>query len=407
MEACNTTLSCRRYPRRTADATGSFSHCTERGSKGWARRSAYARKPGLYVVAPTNRRPYGFDWEDWGRLDAIEVLELAQKAFETDPQRTYLTGHSMGGHGTWHLGVTSPDRFAAIAPSAGWISMWSYAGAKRPRMPSPIEELMAPGRLAQRYFGAVTEPRPAWAFIFFTAMPTITCRLDRPGGCGRRSVSFIPISPITSSPERATGGANACVDWPPLFAFLADHTIPSSIEVRKIDFVTASPGVSARALADDRGSAQALLPSTVHLDLDPEHRRFRGTTENVARLVLDLGRALPNMKESGPVLGRARRADVAAGFRGCLHIRTAIDRSGWFETAALVGEQFPPLLPEKRPARQGPFKEAFRNRFVLVYGTKGHPRRMLGRWPGRGSMRRRSGTGATARPISSSDSTLP
>ena len=35
----------------------------------------------------------------------------------------------MGGHGTWHLGVTFPDRFAAIAPSAGWISMWSYAGA--------------------------------------------------------------------------------------------------------------------------------------------------------------------------------------------------------------------------------------------------------------------------------------
>ena len=22
------------------------------------------------VVAPTNRRPFGFDWQDWGRLDA-------------------------------------------------------------------------------------------------------------------------------------------------------------------------------------------------------------------------------------------------------------------------------------------------------------------------------------------------
>ncbi len=103
---------------------------------------AYAPKSGLHLVAPTNRRPYGFDWEDWGRLDAMEVLDLAERALGTDPLRTYLTGHSMGGHGTWHLGVSFPDRFAAIAPSAGWISMWSYAGARRVESPDPVERLM-------------------------------------------------------------------------------------------------------------------------------------------------------------------------------------------------------------------------------------------------------------------------
>ena len=101
------------------------------GVEGIGQAEAYAGKPGLHIVAPTNRRPYGFDWEDWGRLDALEVLERAQEDLQTDPRRTYLTGHSMGGHGTWHLGVTFPDRFAVVAPSAGWISMWSYAGAKR------------------------------------------------------------------------------------------------------------------------------------------------------------------------------------------------------------------------------------------------------------------------------------
>src|SRR5262249_29261570 len=77
---------------------------------------AYAPKTWGHLVAPTNRRPFGFDWEDWGRLDAMEVLELARKELGTDPQRTYLTGHSMGGHGVWHLGATFPDRFAAIGP---------------------------------------------------------------------------------------------------------------------------------------------------------------------------------------------------------------------------------------------------------------------------------------------------
>ena len=46
------------------------------------------------------------------------------------PRRTYLTGHSMGGHGTWHLGVTFPTGLPRSLPGAGWISMWSYAGAR-------------------------------------------------------------------------------------------------------------------------------------------------------------------------------------------------------------------------------------------------------------------------------------
>ena len=103
---------------------------------------AYARKDWGHVVAPTNRRPYGFDWEAWGRLDAVEVLERVQQELGTDPLRTYLVGHSMGGHGVWQVGATLPDRFAALAPSAGWISFWSYTGAQRFEDADPIERIL-------------------------------------------------------------------------------------------------------------------------------------------------------------------------------------------------------------------------------------------------------------------------
>ncbi|HEX5241655.1 MAG TPA: hypothetical protein VFW23_00225, partial [Tepidisphaeraceae bacterium] len=76
--------------------------------------SAYASKDDATLVAPTNRRPYGFDWEDMGRLDAIEVLDIAKKTIPHDPHRVILTGHSMGGHGTWQVGLTFPGLFAAI-----------------------------------------------------------------------------------------------------------------------------------------------------------------------------------------------------------------------------------------------------------------------------------------------------
>lgn len=58
---------------------------------------AYQPKDWGVLVAPTNRRPRGFNWEDWGRLDALEVLSIAKKHYKPDPQRIYLTGHSMGG----------------------------------------------------------------------------------------------------------------------------------------------------------------------------------------------------------------------------------------------------------------------------------------------------------------------
>ena len=103
--------------------------------------NAYVQKDWAYLIAPTNRRPFGFDWEDWGRIDALEALAAASKRYPIDPDRVYVTGHSMGGHGAWHIGVTDPGLFAGVGPSAGWISFWSYAGGSIRRDRDPVEDL--------------------------------------------------------------------------------------------------------------------------------------------------------------------------------------------------------------------------------------------------------------------------
>jgi dienelactone hydrolase len=87
---------------------------------------AYKQKDWAFVVAPTNRKAFGFDWQDWGRLDALEVLDQVKKSFPIDTNRIYLTGHSMGGHGVWHIALTYSDLFAAAAPEAGWTSFQLY-----------------------------------------------------------------------------------------------------------------------------------------------------------------------------------------------------------------------------------------------------------------------------------------
>lgn len=94
--------------------------------------ASYAPRAGYLIACPTNRRPFGFDWEDWGRIDAIESMDFVKTQYKTDPRRQYLTGHSMGGHGTWNIGVLYPQRFAAFAPSAGWLSFDTYTSRNGP-----------------------------------------------------------------------------------------------------------------------------------------------------------------------------------------------------------------------------------------------------------------------------------
>jgi predicted peptidase len=52
---------------------------------------------------------------------AISALEEATKEFHGDAKRTYLTGISMGGFGSWHLAEKYPGRFAALVVICGGI----------------------------------------------------------------------------------------------------------------------------------------------------------------------------------------------------------------------------------------------------------------------------------------------
>jgi dienelactone hydrolase len=87
---------------------------------------AYKPKDWAFVVAPTNRRRFGFDWQDWGRLDMLEVYHDVLARWPIDENRVHLTGHSMGGHGTWYNAFTYPDLWATAAPSAGWTNFDLY-----------------------------------------------------------------------------------------------------------------------------------------------------------------------------------------------------------------------------------------------------------------------------------------
>ncbi len=73
---------------------------------------------GFLLAAPNGRGPFGMYTENSER-DVLEMLDRLQSLFPVDPREVFLTGHSMGGMGTWSLGFRYANRFAALAPVAG------------------------------------------------------------------------------------------------------------------------------------------------------------------------------------------------------------------------------------------------------------------------------------------------
>ncbi len=331
------------------------------GVEAQGQAAVYQPKPRAHVVAPTNRRSFGFDWEDWGRRDALEVLDDAMRHFDIDPQRVFLTGHSMGGHGTWHLGATYPDRFAAIGPSAGWVSFWSYAGGRRTESASPIVELLERAanpsdtlQLARNY----------------TSQGVYVLHGDRddnvPVDQARtmRAVlgEFHPNFVYYERPGAGHWWGNACCDWPPLIEFLGGHRLPKLDELSHIDFTTVCPGVSSKfGWATIVDQIRPLLASRVQLTLDRSNLKLSGTTENVAGLKLELSNAIPTESEALQLNLDGTELELP---------RSTIWLSRVDGTWRAIDEPDP---TDKGPHRYGLFKAAFDNKFVFVYGTAGTP----------------------------------
>jgi predicted peptidase len=70
------------------------------------------------VVFP--QAPQDSEWHD-NLAMTLAALEAATLEFDGDPDRTYLTGMSMGGYGTWEFALREPHRFAALVPVCGGI----------------------------------------------------------------------------------------------------------------------------------------------------------------------------------------------------------------------------------------------------------------------------------------------
>ncbi len=330
--------------------------------------NSYYPKTWGYIVCPTNGRPYGFDWEDWGRLDALQVLHIAKSTLNIDPSRIYLTGHSMGGHGTWIIGAQYPDQFGAIGASAGWISWWTYV-FRHDTVSSPMAAMLRRATMPVHTYSLKENYKQLGVYALQGSKDDnvpVTESIDMADTLSKFHKDFVFHEEMGVGHWWSLGdqaGAD-CVDWPPMFDFFARHARPGESRIENIDFTTSNPGVSARDYwLTIYSQEKQLEPSRAVVRFIPSRNRFVGTTDNVKVMAFDLAMA----DRSKPVI-----VDLDSTKLDSVTVAANADKI-WLEkdsgTWRAVDKPSPAL---KGPARYGTLKDAFRHHVVFVYGTHGN-----------------------------------
>jgi pimeloyl-ACP methyl ester carboxylesterase len=91
----------------------------------------YGEDVGTIVVTPRGRGTSTW-YVGKGHVDFLEVWDDVHERFSVDEDRTYVSGHSMGGWGTYLLTILYPDRFAAGMPVAGPVTQGAWTGLDFP-----------------------------------------------------------------------------------------------------------------------------------------------------------------------------------------------------------------------------------------------------------------------------------
>ena len=357
---------------------------------------AYRRQRAAWVLLPTNKRGFGYDWQGAGLRNAQRSMEVAfalgrrvpgvppsvdAGEWLSDPGRVLYSGHSMGGHGCLLMSTHFPEGELASACTAGWIKSEMYppqflapgfslgdAHLNSVLLASIAEydtDFYLPNMLGRSNgrsegvpmlvrMGAQDEDVPAFNLL----------RIARLRGQLEKNASYVEVSEVPGKPH----WWNGVVDDDRMQAFYDQHLYA---EVpRPLEF--SLRGVNPATLGSHGGLSLAQLEvpyraASIHVSIDAQTRRWAVRTQNVRRLQFE-----PRlMRTFHPVSGvevDGQWLDVGAAGDA---VTTAFCR-----TRAVPGEGCTWQMDadgawrshERTPEQYGPAGAVFEGPVTVVYG---------------------------------------
>jgi predicted esterase len=300
-----------------------------------------------------------------GEEDVFEAMDHFLKAEAAagrkdtiDLRRVVLKGFSMGGAGTWHIGLRHPDRFAVIQPGAGFTTTHGYI-AKLPEPLLDYQEKCLTIYDAYRYAeNAFDVPIVAYSGEIDKqrqAAENIQAELKKLGLSDRMTHLIGPGLEHKFPPEwqraaetelkRYAGEGKGRELFPKHVRF-----VTYTLKQNECEWLT--------VLSLDKHYERAFVDATWESDA------LRVTTKNISRLQLSPPPGTP-VPKSIAIDGKA--VDLK-----CLLTTQCIlerDPKGW-----AVDQRHEEVLslrprPEKKPGLQGPIDDALTGPFLCVVGT--------------------------------------
>ena len=281
------------------------------GSPFWTK--AYRRQRAAWVLLPTNKRGFGYDWQGAGLRNAQHSMQAAfaigrrvpgvppsldAGEWLSDPGRVLYSGHSMGGHGCLIMSTHFPEGELASACTAGWIKSEMYppqflapgfslgdAHLNSVLMASISEydtDFYLPNMLGRSNgrsegvpmlvrMGSQDEDVPAFNLL----------RIARLRGQLEKNASYVEVSEVPGKPHWWDGA----VDDDRMQAFYDQHLYADV--PRPLEF--SLRGVNPATLGSRGGLSLAQLEvlyraASIHVSIDAQTGRWAIRTQNVRRL---------------------------------------------------------------------------------------------------------------------------
>jgi len=295
-----------------------------------------------------------------GETDVYESIESVCRNYRIDRSRIVLRGSSLGGVGTWQMGLKRPDRFVALGPAAGPVDTLEFSNSKWPHF-IRLDPFTPWQQALLHLVDAIDYVPNARMVPVVAAMgdqdPYYTSHLLVQKAFEQAQIPFVGLV------DRGAGhGIGAQVMGEQLRLLGEAATKGLDPAPRQIRFVTWTLKFSRCHWLEILGLGAHYERAEIHADLAPDGSVALAEPRNVSRLAI-LPPALQGSQATLTVGGKRIAFPSRTGSTNAIVIERR--DGGW----AYQGERKELVLAGKVPGLQGPMDDAFATKFLCVRGT--------------------------------------